>query len=42
MIHQTKMHMLGIWLSKKGKTSTIHWLLVVSLTLMGLGIALAI
>lgn len=32
--------MLGIWLSKKGKTKTLQILLVASLLLMGMGMAL--
>ncbi len=32
--------MLGIWLSKKGKTKTLQTLLIASLLLIGIGMAL--
>lgn len=32
--------MLGIWLSKKGKTKTLQTLLIISFLLIGIGIAL--
>lgn len=32
--------MLGIWLSKKGKTKTLQALLIVSLLMIGVGLGL--
>lgn len=32
--------MLGVWLSKKGKTKTLQTLLIASLLLIGIGMAL--